>query len=124
MSRYLPPIGTAGFERVAVRGKRRVPWPPPRMIANVSLFIRRQQCRPCVCSTAGVRLDVERARAPSRRRPAVMSPPAEILPVGHVAVMSRGDSEVMGRHETPLWDLVLLTVSVLLLATSFWLAWH
>src|SRR5688572_8828444 len=37
MSRYLPPIGTAGFERVAVSGKRRAPWPPPRMMASVSL---------------------------------------------------------------------------------------
>ena len=27
MSRYLPPIGTAGFDRMWVRGKSRVPWP-------------------------------------------------------------------------------------------------
>ena len=37
MSRYLPPIGTAGFERVAVSGKSRFPWPPPRMMASVLL---------------------------------------------------------------------------------------
>ena len=37
--RYLPPIGTAGFDRCCVSGKRRVPWPPPRMIARTSLFI-------------------------------------------------------------------------------------
>src|SRR5262245_3388804 len=36
ISRYLPPIGTAGFDRVAVSGNRRDPWPPPRMIASVS----------------------------------------------------------------------------------------
>src|ERR1043166_2748266 len=39
MRRYLPPIGTAGFERVAVSGYRRVPCPPPRMIAIVSYLI-------------------------------------------------------------------------------------
>src|ERR1700735_2275143 len=27
--RYLPAIGTAGFERVAVNGDNRLPWPPP-----------------------------------------------------------------------------------------------
>src|ERR1700760_1974666 len=27
--RYLPAIGTAGFERVAVSGDKRLPWPPP-----------------------------------------------------------------------------------------------
>src|SRR5690242_10466567 len=39
--RYLPPIGTAGFDRVAVRGKSLEPWPPPRMIASVSLITMR-----------------------------------------------------------------------------------
>src|SRR5688572_18388225 len=39
MSLYLPPIGTAGFERVAVNGNNRLPWPPPRMMASVSLVI-------------------------------------------------------------------------------------
>ena len=29
ISRYLPPIGTAGFERWCVSGKSRVPRPPP-----------------------------------------------------------------------------------------------
>src|ERR1700748_3479448 len=28
--RYLPAIGTAGFERVVVNGASRLPWPPPR----------------------------------------------------------------------------------------------
>ncbi len=36
MRRYLPPIGTAGLERLKVSGNRRVPRPPPRMIANTS----------------------------------------------------------------------------------------
>lgn len=27
--RYLPAIGTAGFDRVAVSGDKRLPWPPP-----------------------------------------------------------------------------------------------
>src|SRR5882672_10507611 len=33
--RYLPPSGTAGFERCAVNGKRRLPAPPPRMTARM-----------------------------------------------------------------------------------------
>src|SRR4029079_9632865 len=39
MRGYLPPIGTAGFERVEVNGNNREPWPPPRMIASVSADI-------------------------------------------------------------------------------------
>src|SRR5688572_20688496 len=39
MRRYFPPIGTAGLERVAVRGYRRDPWPPPRMMARVSFIM-------------------------------------------------------------------------------------
>src|SRR5215204_3832314 len=35
MSRYLPPSGTAGFERRSVRGDRRVPAPPPRITARM-----------------------------------------------------------------------------------------
>src|SRR5215217_4680868 len=34
-SRYLPPSGTAGFERRSVRGDRRVPAPPPRITARM-----------------------------------------------------------------------------------------
>src|SRR3954451_564917 len=33
--RYLPASGTAGFERSLVSGKRRVPAPPPMMMARV-----------------------------------------------------------------------------------------
>src|SRR4029453_17169108 len=33
--RYLPASGTAGLERSLVSGKRRVPAPPPMMIASV-----------------------------------------------------------------------------------------
>lgn len=33
MSRYAPPIGTAGLARAFVRGYRRDPAPPPKMIA-------------------------------------------------------------------------------------------
>src|SRR5215204_144384 len=33
-SRYLPPSGTAGFERCCVSGKRRLPAPPPRITAR------------------------------------------------------------------------------------------
>lgn len=33
MRRYRPPMGTAGLARVLVRGKRRLPAPPPRMMA-------------------------------------------------------------------------------------------
>src|SRR5215203_7083911 len=35
MSRYLPPSGTAGFERKSVSGDRRVPAPPPRITARI-----------------------------------------------------------------------------------------
>src|SRR5918912_4020276 len=34
-SRYLPPSGTAGFERASVKGDRRVPAPPPRITARM-----------------------------------------------------------------------------------------
>ena len=40
ISRYLPPIGTAGFERRCVSGNSRVPWPPPRMIARTCVYHR------------------------------------------------------------------------------------
>ena len=33
-SRYLPAIGTAGLERLAVKGYNRVPAPPPKITAN------------------------------------------------------------------------------------------
>src|SRR5580698_1496663 len=39
--RYLPAIGTAGFERVAVSGDNRLPWPPPstmQITLDVMLF--------------------------------------------------------------------------------------
>jgi hypothetical protein len=33
--RYLPPSGTAGFERSSVSGDSRVPAPPPRITARI-----------------------------------------------------------------------------------------
>ncbi len=39
--RYLPAIGTAGFDRWRVSGKSRVPRPPPRMTARQSFMARR-----------------------------------------------------------------------------------
>src|SRR5512140_2452697 len=36
MSRYLPAMGTAGLDRSRVRGKSRVPRPPPRITARQS----------------------------------------------------------------------------------------
>jgi hypothetical protein len=36
---YLPAMGTAGLLRVAVSGYKRVPAPPPNMIATVDLAI-------------------------------------------------------------------------------------
>src|SRR5688572_11003582 len=36
--RYLPPSGTAGFERCAVSGNKRVPAPPPRITASMLRF--------------------------------------------------------------------------------------
>src|SRR5512145_723043 len=44
--RYLPPSGTAGFDRCWVSGKRRLPAPPPRITANSFGFagiIRRKE---------------------------------------------------------------------------------
>ena len=43
-NRYLPAIGTAGFERLAVNGYKRVPAPPPNItaitdFANVNILI-------------------------------------------------------------------------------------
>src|ERR1041385_4281897 len=72
MRRYLPPIGTAGLERVAVRGNRREPWPPPRMIASVSPAMNMAQVqRP---SRLGFR-----ARPPNRERGARSRPIAFCL---------------------------------------------
>src|SRR6188472_477394 len=38
MSRYLPPMGTAGLDRCRVSGNSRVPRPPPRMTARTSFI--------------------------------------------------------------------------------------
>src|SRR5687768_15574173 len=38
-NRYLPAMGTAGLERVAVNGNKRVPAPPPKITDNTSLLI-------------------------------------------------------------------------------------
>lgn len=45
--RYAPPIGTAGFARLLVRGYKRVPAPPPRIIAPTELE------SPCLTARAG-----------------------------------------------------------------------
>jgi hypothetical protein len=42
--RYAPPIGTAGLARCCVSGNRRVPAPPPRMMAVVMAARRAQEC--------------------------------------------------------------------------------
>jgi hypothetical protein len=36
---YLPAIGTAGFERLAVKGYNRLPAPPPRITATTDFEI-------------------------------------------------------------------------------------
>jgi hypothetical protein len=38
-NRYFPAMGTAGFERLAVRGYKRVPAPPPRITAKIDFDI-------------------------------------------------------------------------------------
>ena len=38
ISRYLPPSGTAGFERMWVSGNSRVPRPPPRISVRTSFI--------------------------------------------------------------------------------------
>jgi hypothetical protein len=37
-NRYFPAIGTAGFEREAVRGYKRLPAPPPKITATTVLL--------------------------------------------------------------------------------------
>src|SRR3990172_6926042 len=39
MMRYFPAMGTAGFDRSCVRGKSRVPRPPPRITARQSFMV-------------------------------------------------------------------------------------
>jgi len=44
--RYFPAIGTAGFDRLAVRGKSLVPAPPPKITAKISwLIILDDRCK-------------------------------------------------------------------------------
>jgi len=38
-NRYFPAIGTAGLDRLSVSGANRDPWPPPKIIAKVDLFM-------------------------------------------------------------------------------------
>src|SRR5271157_4224610 len=49
--RNLPPKGTAGLARLAVRGYRRCPLPPPRMMDTI--FAMRFLCRKCMRANAG-----------------------------------------------------------------------
>src|SRR6185503_19824761 len=68
--RYLPPIGTAGFDRVAVSGNSREPWPPPRMIASVSLVTTGtgvQSCGRHPSTPLGVTLSRVEGSEPHRR---------------------------------------------------------
>src|SRR6187397_787622 len=51
--RYFPPIGTAGFDREWVSGNRRVPRPPPRMIASTSRIARQDMRGPREPAIAG-----------------------------------------------------------------------
>src|SRR5215471_7322728 len=51
--RYLPPIGTAGFERWWVRGKRRVPRPPPSTMVRTSSMRVSQ----CICKSYGPQVE-------------------------------------------------------------------
>jgi hypothetical protein len=37
--RYFPAIGTAGFERLAVKGYNRLPAPPPNITAKIDFDI-------------------------------------------------------------------------------------
>lgn len=38
-NRYLPAMGTAGLDLVSVKGDNLEPAPPPRIMANVLMFI-------------------------------------------------------------------------------------
>lgn len=38
-NRYFPAIGTAGFDLLSVKGYKRDPCPPPKIMANVLFFI-------------------------------------------------------------------------------------
>src|SRR5688572_32037980 len=61
-SRYLPPSGTAGFERSSVSGDRRVPAPPPRITARMfGLFGAMAHTFPiCFGKLFGVSIDPKR----------------------------------------------------------------
>jgi hypothetical protein len=48
-SRYFPPNGTAGFALAWVNGNKRVPFPPPRTMANTSDIVL-----PLFCKSANV----------------------------------------------------------------------
>jgi len=45
-SRYLPAIGTAGLERLAVRGYNLVPAPPPNITDRISFDIYKRFFEP------------------------------------------------------------------------------
>src|SRR5687767_15819177 len=55
--RYLPAMGTAGFDRARVSGKRRVPRPPPRMIAMTWFMVAPPMSIPVDCHTRGAAAD-------------------------------------------------------------------
>src|SRR5437868_5358560 len=69
-SRYFPPKGTAGFERVSVSGERRVPAPPPRITARMfGLFGAITTHRPD-CFWIRSRVEHRRKAPPFQARPA------------------------------------------------------
>src|SRR6266550_8727488 len=59
--RYLPPTGTAGFERCCVNGKRREPAPPPRITASRLCFAAGIYVSPvCLGFQIGKSIDAKR----------------------------------------------------------------
>src|SRR5574344_2416124 len=64
--RCLPPNGTAGLDRSFVRGYRRVPLPPPRMIDNtLDTFLSLSRSSRRVCLT---QYNMQVARPPAKKR--------------------------------------------------------
>jgi hypothetical protein len=56
MSRYAPPIGTAGFDRVFVNGYKREPAPPPKMMAATDFVFDIADTLVSFCATASERM--------------------------------------------------------------------
>src|SRR6188508_2923238 len=99
MSRYLPPIGTAGLERAAVSGNSLEPWPPPRMMASVSVSIATHCLAKNLPGAMGFRA-VPGVRSGARRVLRPVSTPLRAKPACSLFDLpDRGRAADLVRHE-------------------------